>query len=315
MLAIGLVALSLAPGCANKKNAETKSVDVPTATSGGDPTLGAGSGTSVGSSGDPASDLPWTESRQLILGVSSDWDAFEITLQRFERKTGDHWSTVGEPWTATLGRGGLGWGIGLHGTGVPKGTELDKSPIKVEGDGKSAAGMFAIGAAFGYAGAAPVGTKVSYTQLDADWRCVDDSKSVHYNRVLEQSKVSSVDWNSAETMRRRDELYRWVILIDHNRLLSGGKRSTGEAARAEVPHPGGGSCIFFHVWREPTSPTVGCAAMEPERIKDLITWLDPDEKPIVGLLPQSQYRILRDSWRLPVVSTNAIGGQPQQVAD
>ena len=247
----------------------------------------------------------WVSSKQLILGVSTNWDDSQITLQRFSR---DHeagkWTPKGPPWQAVIGRSGLAWGIGLHGDGVPV-TGLRKlklsGPIKAEGDGRSVAGVFLIGDVFGYDKVPPPGTQSSYTQLDSDWRCVDDPNSVHYNRVLNKSLVAKVDWTSAERMRRQDPLYQWVVLVEHNRISVGPYTGAERAARAERVKKRGGSCIFLHVWRQSTRPTVGCAAMEREQLEDLVTWLNPAEKPIVALLPQSQYRILRDSWRLPVV--------------
>jgi len=255
--------------------------------------------------------LNWATSKQLVLGVSPSWEDTKITLQRFTR---DHeageWNPVGQPWQAVIGRSGLAWGIGLHGDGLP-GAGLHKlkiaGPTKAEGDGRSVAGVFLIGDVFGYDKSPPPGTQSSYTQLDSDWRCIDDSSSTHYNRVLNKKLVANVDWSSAERMRRHDPLYRWVVLIKHNRI------SVGPSARAggrtqEDPKERGGSCIFFHVWRQSTQPTVGCAAMEREQLEDLVTWLNPAEKPIVALLPQSQYRILRDSWRLPLVEWLNPGG-------
>jgi len=84
-------------------------------------------------------------------------------------------------------------------------------------------------------------------------------------------------------MRRDDDMYRNGIFIEHN---------TPAAA-------GAGSCIFFHIWRGPTSPTLGCTAMDPANIAKLFSWLDPRQEPLLVQLPESEYAQLRESWDLP----------------
>jgi D-alanyl-D-alanine dipeptidase len=96
------------------------------------------------------------------------------------------------------------------------------------------------------------------------------------------------DWRSSEIMRRKDDLYRWVIEVGHNGGGDGG-----------APQPGAGSCIFLHVWRDAGSPTVGCTAMDGVRLESLIAQLQPDTAPVYVLLPRAAYRALRESWRLP----------------
>ncbi|MNP67760.1 hypothetical protein D3C76_1636250 [compost metagenome] len=91
------------------------------------------------------------------------------------------------------------------------------------------------------------------------------------------------DWNSAERMRRQDELYRQGIFIQHNTPAS----------------PDAGSCIFLHIWRGPTTPTRGCTAMDPADIAALFNWLDPRQAPLLVQLPEAQYEQLRERWHLP----------------
>ena len=119
-----------------------------------------------------------------------------------------------------------------------------------------------------------------YTQTTADWQCVDDPASSHYTQIVEGSHLA-VDWTSAEPMRRRDELYTWVIDIAHNRAAT----------------PGGGSCIFFHVWRGPKSVTVGCTAMPEPALAKLIGGLDATA--VYVLLPRAEYDAFAASWGLP----------------
>lgn len=212
-------------------------------------------------------------------------------LQRYEREGPESsWSAVGEPIEASLGHKGMGWGLGLHGAHAPPGLS---GPIKVEGDGRSPAGLFSLGAAFGYAARPPAGTTIDYVQVTPSWRCVDDPKSARYNMVFSTEALSGKkDWASSETMRRADQLYRWGVLVDHNAIELGSERT--RAARAA-----GGSCIFLHVWRAPKSSTVGCAAMDREALEELIAWLRPHHRPVIALLPRPQYDRVVERWRLP----------------
>ncbi|HEU0035144.1 MAG TPA: L,D-transpeptidase family protein [Kofleriaceae bacterium] len=215
--------------------------------------------------------------RELIVGLVDDWDTTAATLRRY-RRDGTAWTPVGEPWPAVVGKAGTAWGSGLHGRGAPAGRT---GPVKQEGDGKSPAGVFALADSYGYAKQAPTGTQLRYTAVDDAWKCVDDPASRVYNRIVDQRSVGEVDWKSAEDMRRHDELYTWVVDVAHN------------AARA----PGGGSCIFLHVWRGPGSATTGCTAMAEPKVKELVATLDPSA--VYVLLPRPEYDALKASWALP----------------
>ena len=219
------------------------------------------------------------DTRQLLLATVSGWDEVKAELRRFER-TPDGWKQVGEPWPAVIGISGAAWGRGLHGDGAPGGQD---GPVKVEGDGRSPAGVFALGGSFGYDKAPPPGARLPYTRVDKDWLCIDDGKSSHYNQVLDTSGLK-IDWDSFEEMRRKDELYRRVIVVDHN----------------PEPEPGAGSCIFLHLWHGPGGGgTSGCTAMPPEPMEALLGWLDPAARPVYVLLPAAQATALRSAWALP----------------
>jgi L,D-peptidoglycan transpeptidase YkuD (ErfK/YbiS/YcfS/YnhG family) len=219
------------------------------------------------------------ESRQLILAVVPGWDEVKAEVTRFERGDDGTWKQVGESWPAVIGVSGAAWGRGLHGAAAPAGQD---GPVKVEGDGRSPAGVFALGSAYGY-GAAPPGVKLPYTVVDRDWLCIDDARSAYYNKVLDTGGLAK-DWTSSEVMRRSDELYRRVIVIDHN----------------PEPTPGGGSCIFLHLWHGADGGgTAGCTAMAPESMEGLLGWIDPAVKPVFVLLPRDRLAALRGPWGLP----------------
>ena len=214
---------------------------------------------------------------EAIVGIVDDWSSTKATLTRWRRANGS-WTKVGESWLAVVGKSGIAWGDGLHGSGAAGRT----GPVKREGDGKSPAGVFAIGPSYGYATTAPSGSKLAYSAVDEAWKCVDDPKSKQYNRVLDQ-KTAAVDWTSAEEMKRTDELYEWVVDIAHN------------AKRV----PGHGSCIFFHVWSGPEGATVGCTAMAKPVLAELIATLDPNA--VFVLLPKAEYTATALGWDLPPI--------------
>lgn len=174
----------------------------------------------------------------------------------------------------SLGRSGLGWGLGLH-AGKPAG------PVKREGDGRAPAGVFAVGPAFGEA-AAPAPTRLDYFQATPGLVCVDDAASRHYNRIV--SPLGPAEWDSAETMLRPDGLYALGAVLGHN---------------ASPPRPGAGSCIFLHVRRGPDVPTAGCTALDRPDLAELLAWLDAEKNPVLVQLPRPEFKRLRQAWGLP----------------
>ncbi|MEM7136407.1 MAG: hypothetical protein AAF500_07510 [Myxococcota bacterium] len=215
---------------------------------------------------------------QLLTVVTDEWDAFRAEIRRYSRNPGEPWIEVGPPIAAVIGREGYGWGRGLHGIGRPKGQE---GPSKREGDGRSPAGVFAIGEAYGYAPAIE-GLSLPYTKATPALRCVDDPASQHYNRIVDERETDE-DWKSAEHMRREDDLYAITIVVEHN---------------TRQREPGEGSCIFIHSWIDENTGMSGCTAMAASSLEAVATWLEPDAAVLVAL-PRDQYQDLRTRWSLP----------------
>ncbi|HTC92228.1 MAG TPA: hypothetical protein VK699_02110 [Terriglobales bacterium] len=229
---------------------------------------------------------------QMLVVTTSDWNAMEGKLQRFERADPHKkWKPVGEPGPVVVGKNGLGWGSGIIAANDPKigaASEPAKDPVKKEGDGRAPAGIFALSKAFGYAPQPLPGWKMPYVNLTTSVECVDDTTSKFYNRVVDRTTVAP-DWNSSEHMLQSDELYRWGIVVDHN---------------ANPPQPGDGSCIFLHIWRGAGQATVGCTAMPQEQLESVLAWLDPARGPLLVQMPTAQYERLRKHWKLPGLKKN-----------
>ena len=220
-------------------------------------------------------------STQMMAVTTDDWNAVEGVLVRYERARATRkWKQVGDPITVVVGKKGMGWGAGTLST---NGARDPQDPVKKEGDGKSPAGVFALGTGFGYAAQPASGWKMPYRSLTPSVECVDDSTSQFYNRILDRATVSP-DWHSSEQMRRNDEAYRVGLVVEHNE-------------RPAVP--GGGSCIFMHIWYGRGQGTTGCTAMPQEQIESILAWLDPARRPVLVQLPVAQYKRLRRQWHLP----------------
>jgi L,D-peptidoglycan transpeptidase YkuD (ErfK/YbiS/YcfS/YnhG family) len=220
----------------------------------------------------------WSDARQLVLVITPDWNESHGTLRSFAR-TDRGWQPASAAFPVVIGRAGAAWGIGLH--------PMQTGPVKREGDGRSPAGVFAVGSAFGYAQSASTG--LPYTALNANEYCIDVSGSPLYNRIVDAGEVGlAAVAGSTEPMRRDlheggDQAYKIGFVIEHN--------PNGTA--------GAGSCIFAHLWKSADSSTAGCTAMAEPQLQELLGWLKADAHPVFALLPQAEYQRLRTAWQLP----------------
>jgi len=212
-------------------------------------------------------------SHQLIVVTTKNWTDFQGTAQRYERQ-GKAFQKYGESFPVVVGKSGLAWDLGT--------SDVDhrQGPVKHEGDGGAPAGIFKLGTAFGYDTIAR--TKLPYLSLTTTIECVDDSSSRRYNQLVDGSTIAK-DWSSSVHMRRDDDLYRKGIFIEHNTPAS----------------PASGSCVFFHIWRDSASATLGCTAMDRADISRLFNWLDPRQNPLLIQLPEAEYEHFRARWNLP----------------
>lgn len=229
---------------------------------------------------DPAA--AWSGADQMVLVTVPGWNTIEGTLHTYQRDHGGAWQEVGAARPVVIGKSGAAWGIGLS-------PAQHDGPQKHEGDGRSPAGVFRIGTAFGYA--AHADTAMPYRALTATDYCMDVSGTPLYNRIADTAKVGAAALKgSSEPMRRDlhfhgDQAYRIGFVIEHN---------PDGVAR-------GGSCIFAHLWSSPTTGTTGCTAMTPDTMQGLLAWLKPQAHPVFVLLPQDEYARLRKTWQLPII--------------
>ena len=211
------------------------------------------------------------DAERLALVLTDDWQATAGHLQVFERQ-GTSWAALTAPLDVMVGRSGMGWGDGLH-------PAQDGGPTKHEGDGRTPAGVFALGPTFGYPVIDITGHR--HIALTDSIECIDDPTSPRYGQIVDTSEVART-WSSSERMRRVD-VYSLGAVIEHN----------------PAHRPGGGSCIFLAVRKPVPTPTSGCTALFADDLLQVLELLDERRHPVVVELPMAAYSSLKDDWRLP----------------
>ncbi len=223
------------------------------------------------------------QSRQLIVVVAKNWDADNGQLYLFERNESNEWIQTAGPWNVMLGDSGLAWGAGLY-------ADPPDERQKIEGDHRSPAGVFELGDFFGYDSIPPAGIKFPYHYATKTLHCVDDTGSVFYNSLVDESQVvrdsaGRLPWNSSEVMRLDSVDYKYGIVVKHNPQAI----------------PGLGSCIFLHLNSYSHAPTVGCTAMDEDKMLQLMHWLNPEKYPLLIQLPFDSYIAHLADWDLPLL--------------
>lgn len=215
------------------------------------------------------------QSHQLLIVTTPEWRAMMGSMALYERNE-TVWAHVGS-FPVVLGKSGMAWGIGLH--------PAQKGAQKREGDGKSPAGIFRLGPAFGQLPA----SKMDYLSITSDMEAVDDPDSRFYNQIVKRGETANCDWKSSEKMAEIP-LYELGLIVHHN-----------------FPHPlpGAGSAIFMHIWSGAQTGTAGCTAMSRKNLAWLLSWLDKEKNPLLVQLPVSEYARLQDAWKLPCLNQSA----------
>jgi hypothetical protein len=200
-------------------------------------------------------------SQQILLVVADNFHSSTAKLSCFEGE-----KQVCKDIEVNLGKNGLGWGIGFQ-----KLPHAANEPIKHEGDKKAPAGIFKLTESFGYSSRNI--SKLPYLYADKNLICVDDSNSPFYNQIIE----ANGDEKSFEHMRRKDNQYRYGIVVAHNPNA--------------VPQRG--SCIFLHIQKEKKHPTVGCTSMSKDNLKKIIAWLDSKKNPSLIQIPKKYLKEIK----------------------
>ena len=221
---------------------------------------------------------------QAVLGIAEGWNDSQVSLSLVEKNAKGQWVRTLGPLPGRLGRSGLVWGLGLH-------TNPRGATTKKEGDGRSPAGIYAIGGLWTTT-QTPVAHHRHIPEVrvgPCDLWVSDPATPQLYNRYVRLKHPAATPWELKEQMRQTDYAHSIKLLICHNTAETPGR-----------PVVGAGSSIFFHIWRRGgAAPTAGCTAMEEKNLRALISRLQPARHPVYILLPRAEYARLRSAWRLP----------------
>jgi len=200
---------------------------------------------------------PLASARRLALVTANSMETKFARLALYERKShGDSWRPLGKPEAVMLGKHGLAWGRDFQQLARPG------EPIKREGDKRTPAGIFRIGAPFGFARSKRTG----YVRVKTgETFCVDDVRSPAYNTITTLVRAGRV---TGERMWTYPE-YRHGLFIDYP------SKYPGKA----------GSCIFIHVWSAPGEGTAGCISMPARRVVALQDFSEAGA--VIAIAPQS----------------------------
>ena len=175
---------------------------------------------------------------QLLVVFNQDTGT-KATLVAFER-FGKRWKRKFGPILASIGRTGFA-----------------APGAKVEGDGKTPTGLFALGQLFSYEPS--INSKLSFIQSTIDDKWIDDSTSTDYNRYIR----GNTDAKSFEHLLLNSIYYKYCMVIEYN---------------TKPIVKGKGSAIFFHLSDENYTPTAGCVAIAEIDMQPILHWLKPSKR-------------------------------------
>ena len=132
-----------------------------------------------------------------------------------------------------------------------------KENEKMEGDGKTPIGLYALGKLYSYDAA--IDTKLPFQQVDSLDKWIDDSTSNDYNKYVR----GETNAKSFENLKLNSIDYKYCMVIEYN---------------TQPVVKGKGSAIFFHVADEKYRPTSGCVAIAEKDMLQYLNWFKPRKK-------------------------------------
>lgn len=188
---------------------------------------------------------PLHRATRLIIVTVASMDDVRAQLHTFERKSpAASWRKSSEPQSCVVGARGVGWGHPYLSF------RRDNEPVKEEGDERTPAGIYRIGAMFGFA----EDKRPNYIQLAPGKHfCVEDTSSRFYGQIVPQSSVSET---TAGQKMASVEQFRRGLFVDY---------PPRRAVKA-------GSCIFVQVWRGEGAATSAHIGLPEKSILDLQDW-------------------------------------------
>lgn len=136
--------------------------------------------------------------------------------------------------------------------------------FKREGDGKTPAGIYSFGQAFGIA--SNPGTSRNWLTVNSNHYWVDDSNSLYYNKLVDASQTG-IQWSSAEHLIGYPTAYKYAIAINYNTACI----------------PDAGSAIFLHC--STGGSTAGCISVSQSNMIKILKNLQNDT--LIGIYADS----------------------------
>lgn len=190
------------------------------------------------------------ETKQIVAVVGSGMDSSSVNVAYFKKSEDGRWTEV----------------FCVPGYCGHNGMSADKR----EGDRRTPTGTYGFVTAFGIL--KDPGSRIPYRQLREGDFWVDDSKSPHYNQMVNVSSTAR-DWDSAEELMRITPSYNYVLALDYN---------------TSDPVAGKGSAIFLHGIHPEKTWTEGCIAIPEEQIKLLVQEMEADGRIVImPCIPQA----------------------------
>lgn len=177
--------------------------------------------------------------KQIVVAFKLDMKDKDYKVMGLEKAKGK-WKLAIAPVKASIGRNGFA-----------------KENEKMEGDGKTPIGLYALGKLYSYDAA--IDTKLPFQQVDSLDKWIDDSTSNDYNKYVR----GETNARSFEHLKLNSIDYKYCMVIEYN---------------TQPVVKGKGSAIFFHVADEKYSPTSGCVAIAEKDMLPFLNWFKPRKK-------------------------------------
>jgi L,D-peptidoglycan transpeptidase YkuD (ErfK/YbiS/YcfS/YnhG family) len=182
--------------------------------------------------------------QQIVVAFKLDMKDKDYKVMGLE-KTKGKWKLAIAPVKASIGRNGFA-------------QENDK----MEGDGKTPKGLYALGKLYSYDAA--IDTKLHFQQVDSLDKWIDDSSSNDYNKYVR----GETNAKSFEHLKLNSIDYKYCMVIEYN---------------TQPVVKGKGSAIFFHVANESYAPTAGCVAIAENDMLQFLKWFKPNKQKAIWI--------------------------------
>ncbi|WP_051261387.1 L,D-transpeptidase family protein [Desulfovibrio inopinatus] len=224
-----------------------------------------------------------SQSLQAVVVIADDMNTPYGEMQRFARsRPHAPWKKIGHASRVELGKNGLAWGRGIVKI-LPQHSAI---PQKLEGDGRSPAGVFFLGHILATPeGINDLGFRHDVETITPRHLCVEDPASPYYNQLVNRDAITSPELDTVQSTLLTSGLFTYAIYVGQNQ---------------PHPIPGGGSCVYLHLKRKDGDATAGCTALHSNAMLTLLHWLNPKASPILVQIPASARSVAAQKTGLPL---------------